>query len=303
MTSTVREVLRVVLQPPARGQPLRVEGLAPVGVVPAGAADPAAMGRGCSSCAPRHERLSLPAGRPPPPQLSGPGGQVCRKHCRVSTSRLRGTPCCEHASRRSPRRRRDPRRHQLPPRARVVPRLSPARHRAAAVAHPPAHGDGWRPADRARCATRRPTTRIGDEIRAAEKDLYMELIDEVEPLAGGARADRGARAAAATRSCWQAPRRATRSTTISTCWTCASSWTAGRPPPTSSTPSRTPIWSPPAKEKAGGGDAVMLGDSTWDCIAAERCGVPDRGPAHRRLLPGGAARGGRASACTSRSAS
>ena len=29
-----------------------------------------------------------------------------------------------------------------------------------------------------------------------------------------------------------------------------------------------------AKEKAGGGDAVMLGDSTWDCIAAGRCDVP-----------------------------
>ncbi len=28
-----------------------------------------------------------------------------------------------------------------------------------------------------------------------------------------------------------------------------------------------------AKEKAGGGDAVMLGDSTWDCIAAARPAV------------------------------
>ena len=37
-----------------------------------------------------------------------------------------------------------------------------------------------------------------------------------------------------------------------------------------------------AKEKAGGGDAVMLGDSTWDCEAARRCGVPTVG-----LLTGG----------------
>jgi len=29
-----------------------------------------------------------------------------------------------------------------------------------------------------------------------------------------------------------------------------------------------------AVEKAGGGPAVMLGDSTWDCKAAERVGVP-----------------------------
>jgi HAD superfamily hydrolase (TIGR01509 family) len=28
-----------------------------------------------------------------------------------------------------------------------------------------------------------------------------------------------------------------------------------------------------AVEKAGGGDAVMVGDSTWDCIAAKRAGV------------------------------
>ena len=29
-----------------------------------------------------------------------------------------------------------------------------------------------------------------------------------------------------------------------------------------------------AVEKAGGGDAVMLGDSTWDCESAERAGLP-----------------------------
>ena len=27
-------------------------------------------------------------------------------------------------------------------------------------------------------------------------------------------------------------------------------------------------------EKAGGGAAVMIGDSTWDCEAAERAGIP-----------------------------
>jgi phosphoglycolate phosphatase-like HAD superfamily hydrolase len=29
-----------------------------------------------------------------------------------------------------------------------------------------------------------------------------------------------------------------------------------------------------AVEKAGGGDAVMVGDTTWDCEAAGRAGVP-----------------------------
>ena len=28
-----------------------------------------------------------------------------------------------------------------------------------------------------------------------------------------------------------------------------------------------------AVEKAGGGDAVMVGDSTWDCEAAKRAGL------------------------------
>jgi phosphoglycolate phosphatase-like HAD superfamily hydrolase len=37
-----------------------------------------------------------------------------------------------------------------------------------------------------------------------------------------------------------------------------------------------------AVEKAGGGSAVMLGDSTWDCKAAERAGVPTVG-----ILTGG----------------
>jgi phosphoglycolate phosphatase-like HAD superfamily hydrolase len=29
-----------------------------------------------------------------------------------------------------------------------------------------------------------------------------------------------------------------------------------------------------AVEKAGGGDGVLVGDSTWDCEAAKRIGVP-----------------------------
>ena len=29
-----------------------------------------------------------------------------------------------------------------------------------------------------------------------------------------------------------------------------------------------------ALERAGGGDAVMIGDSTWDCEAAKRAGMP-----------------------------
>ena len=48
-----------------------------------------------------------------------------------------------------------------------------------------------------------------------------------------------------------------------------------------------------AIEKAGGGPAVMVGDSTWDCEAAGRAGHPDGRRADRRLQRGGAARRGR----------
>ena len=37
--------------------------------------------------------------------------------------------------------------------------------------------------------------------------------------------------------------------------------------------SRTPDLVQVALEKAGGGDALMLGDSVWDCKAAKRAGI------------------------------
>jgi HAD superfamily hydrolase (TIGR01509 family) len=40
-----------------------------------------------------------------------------------------------------------------------------------------------------------------------------------------------------------------------------------------------------ALEKAGGGDAVMIGDSTWDCLAAKRAKIPSIG-----VLTGGFSR-------------
>ena len=105
----------------------------------------------------------------------------------------------------------------------------------------------------------------------------MELIDEV-------RAARRARAScsrtctrAGTRSCSPPRPSPTRSTTTSTCSTRASWPTAG---PTSGDVEKTkpePDLVAAAVEKAGGGPAVMLGDSTWDCKAAERAGVPTIG--------------------------
>ena len=50
-----------------------------------------------------------------------------------------------------------------------------------------------------------------------------------------------------------------------------------------------------AIEKAGGGDAVMLGDSTWDCESAKRAGIPTVGVltggfGEQELLDAGATR-------------
>ena len=113
----------------------------------------------------------------------------------------------------------------------------------------------------------------GDDVRAAEKALYMSLIVEVEPLEGAREliADlresgprRGARLlrqAGRGRPLPRAARRARRSST------------AGRPRPTSRRTKPEPDLVAAAVEKAGGGKAVMVGDSTWDCESAKRAGV------------------------------
>ena len=122
---------------------------------------------------------------------------------------------------------------------------------------------------------------------------YMELIDEVRPAAGRARAARGRCTSAATRSCSPPRRSRTRSSTTSTCSRRASWPTAG---PTSGDVEKTkpePDLVAAAVEKAGGGagrharrlDVGLQGRRA-------RRGPDDRRP-HRRFLRAGAAGGGR----------
>ena len=112
----------------------------------------------------------------------------------------------------------------------------------------------------------------GDDMRAAEKDAYSELIGEVEPfegsreliadlkddghavvLASSAKSDEvdhyldllGAR-------------------DLVDAWTESSDVEATKP---------EPDLVQAAMEKAGAGEAVMVGDSTWDCDAAGRAGI------------------------------
>jgi len=114
----------------------------------------------------------------------------------------------------------------------------------------------------------------GDEIRAAEKALYMAMIDEVEPM-DGAR-DLIARLKDAGRSVVLASSAKEDEVEhyldlldareLADDWTTSADVEATKP---------APDLVQAAIDKAGAGpdDAVMLGDTPWDCEAAGRAGV------------------------------
>jgi HAD superfamily hydrolase (TIGR01509 family) len=112
----------------------------------------------------------------------------------------------------------------------------------------------------------------GDDVRSAEKALYMSLIVEVQPLEGA-------------RELITDLRQAGHSVVLASSaksqevdhyldlldarevvdgWTTSADVEATKP---------EPDLVAAAVEKAGGGDAVMVGDSTWDCESAKRAGV------------------------------
>jgi HAD superfamily hydrolase (TIGR01509 family) len=121
----------------------------------------------------------------------------------------------------------------------------------------------------------------GDAVREAESELYMQLIDQVQPLACARELmetlrDRGHALVLASSA---KPHEVDHYLDLLDARPLADGWT------TSGDVERTkpePDLVAAAVEKAGGGPAVMLGDSTWDCEAAERAGVPTVG-----LLTGG----------------
>ena len=112
----------------------------------------------------------------------------------------------------------------------------------------------------------------GDEVRTAEKALYMALIEEVEPLEGA-------------RALIQELKEGGHSVVLASSakadevdhyldlldareladdWTTSADVEATKP---------EPDLVKAAVAKAGGGDAVMLGDTTWDVEAAKRAGI------------------------------
>jgi HAD superfamily hydrolase (TIGR01549 family) len=114
--------------------------------------------------------------------------------------------------------------------------------------------------------------RQGDDIRDAEKALYMALIDEVEPLAGArdliADLKRMGRRIVLASSA--KPDEVEHYLDLLDARGLADAWTtAGDVESTKPEPDLVHA----ALEHAGTDAAVMVGDSTWDCEAAKRAGV------------------------------
>jgi HAD superfamily hydrolase (TIGR01549 family) len=112
----------------------------------------------------------------------------------------------------------------------------------------------------------------GDEVRALESDLYMELIDEVRPLAGARELlielQRRGHAVVLASSAKQ--HEVDHYIELLDARELADDWT------TSADVEQTkpePDLVKAAVAKAGGGEAVMIGDSIWDFEAAARAGV------------------------------
>jgi HAD superfamily hydrolase (TIGR01509 family) len=113
----------------------------------------------------------------------------------------------------------------------------------------------------------------GDDVRDAEKALYMALIHEVRPLEGARelvedlkRDGHGVVLASSAK-----PDEVEHYLDLLDVRELADAWTdSGDVERTKPEPDLVHA----AIEKAGGGPAVMVGDSTWDCLAAGRAGIP-----------------------------
>jgi HAD superfamily hydrolase (TIGR01549 family) len=122
-------------------------------------------------------------------------------------------------------------------------------------------------------AGKRVEDRQGDSIRAAETALYADLIGEVQPFADARRllellGDRGHRLVLASSG---KPDEVDHYLDLLDARDLVEAWT------TSGDVQRTkpnPDLVVTAVEKVGGGEAVMVGDSTFDCEAAARAEVP-----------------------------
>lgn len=112
----------------------------------------------------------------------------------------------------------------------------------------------------------------GEDIRAAEAPLYLAMIEEVEPLEGARglieelkeRGHAVVLASSAKQKEVEHYLDLLDARDLADGWTTSADVEATKPEPDLVVA---------AVEKAGGGHAVMVGDSTWDCEAAKRAGL------------------------------
>ena len=117
---------------------------------------------------------------------------------------------------------------------------------------------------------------LGETLRAAEGPLYQEMIDEVEPMKGAhellhdLKRARHAVILASSAEENEAERyiKLLDATEFVDGYTTSADVKQSKP---------EPDIVHAAIEKAGGGAAVMIGDSTWDCKAATRAQIPSIG--------------------------
>lgn len=113
----------------------------------------------------------------------------------------------------------------------------------------------------------------GDEIRSAEADAYGELIGEVEPMDGARELIEDLRGDGATVILASSARQdeVDRYLDLLDARQLVDGWTSSADVEQTK-PAADLVDA--ALEKAGGGPALMIGDSTWDVKAASAAGVP-----------------------------
>ena len=115
--------------------------------------------------------------------------------------------------------------------------------------------------------------RVGDDIRGAEGEIYMSMIDEVEPFEGARElieelrevTDAVILASSAKEHEVARYLDLLDARDIAKDWTTSADVEATKP---------QPDLVQAAMDKAGTGSALMIGDTSWDCEAAKRAGIP-----------------------------